>query len=118
MRNIFRLLVVVPIALLILAFAIANREFVKVRLDPFVGGDIESPAFEMPLFILMFITGCLGVFAGGVLVWWRQGRYRRQLRDAKAEAAEARGQAIDLRDRLSALETRALALPAPRKDAA
>ena len=117
MRTLFRLIVVLPIAILILVFAVANRHWVTVSFDPFPGNDIAGPSIELPLFLMMFITGGLGVLAGGMLVWWRQGRYRRQLRDAKAEAAEARGQANDLRDQLSALDKRA-ALPAPRQNAA
>jgi uncharacterized integral membrane protein len=117
MRTLFRLIVVLPIAIVLLAFAVANRHWVTVSFDPFPGNDIAGPQISLPLFLVMVIAGVLGVFAGGTLVWWRQGRYRRQLRDAKAESSEARGQANDLRDRLAALDTRA-ALPAPRQNAA
>lgn len=117
MRTIFRLLVVLPVALVIVAFAVANRHWVSVSFDPFPGNDIDVPSIHLPLFVLMFVCGMLGVLAGGMVVWWRQGRYRRQLRDARDEATEARGQANDLRDRLSALDT-SRTLPAPRRDAA
>ena len=124
MRTLFRLLVVLPVAILILAFAIANRHWVTVSFDPFPGNDIAGPSLSAPLFLLLMIAGAVGVLAGGTAVWWRQGRYRRQLRDAKSEAAEARGQANDLRDRIAAAEraaaasTKAPTLPAPRQDAA
>ena len=117
MRTLFRLVVVLPVAIVLLMFAVANRHWVTVSFDPFPGNDIAGPSVDLPLFFVMFISGIFGVLAGGMLVWWRQGRYRRQLRDAKSEAAEARGQANDLRDRLAALDTRA-ALPAPRQNAA
>ncbi|MDE2362959.1 MAG: DUF1049 domain-containing protein [Hyphomicrobiales bacterium] len=124
MRTLFRLVVVLPVALIFLAFAVANRHWVTVSLDPFPGNDIAAPSLELPLFAVMVVCGMLGVLAGGVLVWFRQGRYRRQLRaaraeaeEARAQAAEARGQANDLRDRVDALG-KAAALPAPRKDAA
>lgn len=117
MRTIFRLVVVLPVALAILAFAVANRHWVSVSFDPFPGNDIGAPTLETPLFLLMFVCGMVGVLAGGMIVWWRQGRYRRQVREARDEAAEARGQANDLRDRLAALDS-SPALPAPRRDAA
>ena len=124
MRTLFRIVIVLPIALIMLAFAIANRHWVSVSFDPFPGNDIAAPSLDLPLFAVMVVCGALGVLAGGVIVWFRQGRYRRQLRaaraeieEAKAQAAEARGQANDLRDRIDALGKTA-ALPAPRKDAA
>ena len=118
MRTLFRLVVVLPVALVILAFAVANRHWVTVSFDPFPGNDISGPQLTAPLFLLLFLSGALGVLAGGCIVWLRQGRHRREAREAKAEAADARGQASNLRDRLAALERGPAALPAPRRDAA
>ena len=118
MRTLFRLLIVVPVAFLLTLFSIANRHWVTVSFDPFPGNDIAGPQIELPLFIWLFVAGICGVIAGGTVVWFRQGRFRRQLRDAKSEAAEARGQASDMRDRLAALDGSPAALPAPRRDAA
>ena len=126
MRTLFRIVVVLPIALVILAFAVANRQWVTVGFDPFPGNDIAGPTIGMPLFLLMFVSGIVGVLAGGVIVWFRQGRHRRQLRAtraeleaARAQAAEARGQADDLRNRFAAMDKPSpSALPAPRRDAA
>ncbi len=119
MRTLFRLVIVVPIAVLILVFAVANRHWVTVSFDPFPGNDIAGPEIKLPLFVLMFLSGVLGVFAGGAVVWLRQGRFRRLAREARAEAAEARGQASDLRDRVAAMDSRATtALSPPRQTAA
>jgi uncharacterized integral membrane protein len=117
MRTLFRLLVVLPIAIVIVAFAVANRHWVTVSFDPFPGNDISGPQITAPLFLLLFLSGMIGVFAGGCIVWFRQGRHRRDAREAKAEAAEARGQAADLRDRLAVMQT-PTSLPGPRRDAA
>ena len=105
MRTIFRLVVILPVALIILAFAVANRHWVTVSFDPFPGNDIAGPQMTAPLFLMLFIAGAIGVFAGGAAVWLRQGRYRREARDARSEVAEAKGQANDLRDRLAALQS-------------
>jgi uncharacterized integral membrane protein len=103
MRTVFRLFVVVPIALLILVFAVANRHWVTVSFDPFPGDDIAGPSITAPLYIMLVLAGIVGMLAGGCVVWMRQGKYRRQAREARAEAAEARGQANDLRDRIAAM---------------
>ncbi len=120
MRTIFRLVVVLPLAILIVLFAVANRHMVVVSFDPFPGNDIGGPQLTAPLFLLLFLAGAFGVLAGGVAVWLRQGRFRREARDAKAEAVEARGQANDLRDRVDAMERASLAAlpPASRQTAA
>ncbi len=119
MRTLFRLLVVLPVAIIIVLFAVANRHLVMVSFDPFPGNDIRGPQLTAPLFLLLFLTGALGVLAGGMVVWFRQGRYRKQARVASAEAAEARGQADDLRNKVDRMERTALAaLPQSGRTAA
>ena len=82
MRTLFRLLVVLPVAVVIVLFAVANRHLVMVSFDPFPGNDIQGPQLTAPLFLLLFIAGALGVLAGGMTVWFRQGRFRKQAREA------------------------------------
>ena len=112
MRTLFRLLVVLPVAILIVLFAVANRHLVMVSFDPFPGNDIQGPQLTAPLFLLLFL-------AGGMTVWFRQGRFRKQARELKSEAAEARGQANDLRDKVDRMERASLAaLPPSGRNAA
>ncbi len=112
MRTLFRLIVVLPLAILIVLFAVANRHLVMVSFDPFPGNDVQGPQLTAPLFLLLFLAGAVGVLAGGVAVWLRQGRFRKQARVAKAEAAEARGRAEDLREKVDRMErTQLAALP-------
>lgn len=120
MRTLFRLLVVLPLAVLIVLFAVANRHPVLVSLDPFPGNDIQGPQLTAPLFLLLFLAGALGVLAGGMTVWFRQGRFRKQAREARAEATEMRGQAEDLRDKVDRMERAQLAAlpPSGRQTAA
>lgn len=120
MRTLFRLIVVLPIAILIVLFAAANRHFVTVSFDPFPGNEIVGPQITARLFVLLFVAGMLGVLAGGTAVWFSQGRFRKQVRSAKAEAAEARGQANDLRDKVDAMQRAGVAAlpPSDRQNAA
>lgn len=119
MRTLFRLLILLPLAVLIVLFAVANRHLVKLSFDPFPGNDIQGPELQAPLFLLLFLAGMLGILAGGMVVWFRQGRYRKQARVATSEAAEARGQAEDLRNKVDRMERVALAaLPPSGRNAA
>jgi len=43
MRKFLKYLILAPVTLLFLAFAIANRQIVTVSFDPFNSGDIPSP---------------------------------------------------------------------------
>ena len=65
-RKIVTLVIVLPLAAVIVAFAVANRERVTVSFDPFTN---VNPAYAatLPLFILIFVLVILGVFVGGVL---------------------------------------------------
>ena len=97
MKLIFRIFIVLPIALVLLLFAIANRHVVTVSFDPFTGGDIRGPAVTAPLFVVLLLTGLLGLLAGGFATWLTQGRWRRRARDARSDATIARAEADRLR---------------------
>jgi len=76
---------VVFIAVLVLLFAVANRQWVTLSLDPF---NPLAPALtvQAPLFLLLFAVLMLGVLLGGCASWLKQGRHRRAGRKARAEA--------------------------------
>jgi uncharacterized integral membrane protein len=97
MRTLFRLVVIVPIAIVLLMFAFANRHLVTVSFDPFAGNDVAGPSVTAPLFILLILGIGVGVILGGVSGWIKQARLRRAARDARAEADEARAEAARLR---------------------
>ena len=86
-RKIVSALVLILLALVLISFAVANRQIVTVSLDPF---DQANPAlvFSQPLYVLVFIVLIVGVVVGGCAAWLRQGRWR-----ARARRAEARGAA-------------------------
>ncbi len=99
MKTFLKALVLVPIAILAIAFAVANRQVIAISFDPFSAGD---PIFVLaaPLFLLVFLLICIGVVIGGCASWLGQGRYRRRARVATAEAEEARGEVDRLRTEL------------------
>ncbi len=97
MKTLVRLFVVLPVALVIVLFAVANRHMVTVSLDPFPGNDIQGPSITAPLFLVQFLAALAGVLAGGAAVWLSQGRYRKAAREAHATAERARMEAEKLR---------------------
>ena len=91
LRRIINALVVLPLAIVFVIFAVANRHMVRVSLDPFNSAD-PALSFSMPLFILILLAAIAGVAAGGLATWFRQGRWRRAARRHEADARDARSQ--------------------------
>lgn len=75
-RKIVTAVIVVPLAVILIAFAVANRQSVTVSFDPF---SATTPAYAatLPLFILVFLLVILGVVIGGIAAWLRQAKWRR-----------------------------------------
>ena len=96
MRKFFTALVVIPLGLIFIVFAVANRHWVTVSFDPFNSVDPAIKA-SMPLFVLIIVVAILGVIAGGSATWFRQRRWRRAARQHEADARRARAEVTDLR---------------------
>ena len=90
LRKILTAIVVIPIALIMIAFAVANRHSVKISLDPFASNDPVA-SITLPLFALIFLLLIVGVFIGGAATWLRHGRWRWMARRLEAELRNLRG---------------------------
>jgi uncharacterized integral membrane protein len=99
MRSIIRIIVFVPLGLLLLFFAMANRGLVKVGFDPFAAGDPNAPSFEAPLFLVVLVSAAVGVTAGSLSSWLAHRRHRRDAREARKDAKKARAEVDELRAR-------------------
>ena len=112
MRKFFSALIVIPLALIFVVFAVANRHFVTVSFDPFSSA---NPALfvSLPLFALIIATAILGVIAGGLATWFGQRRWRRAARQHEADARAARAQLAELRGQAASMrgEPQRRALP-------
>ena len=91
MRKFFTALVLIPLGLIFVVFAVANRHLVTVSFDPFNSSD-PSVGFRLPLFVLIIGVAIAGVVAGGSATWFRQRRWRRAARQHEADARQARAQ--------------------------
>jgi uncharacterized integral membrane protein len=108
MRKFFTALVVVPLGVFFVIFAVANRHLVTVSFDPF-NSVTPAVAVTMPLFVVIIAVAMLGVLAGGMATWFRQGRFRRAARQNETEASQMRTELADLRQ--TARQQRFAALP-------
>src|ERR1700737_1565050 len=96
MRKFFTALVVIPLGLIFIVFAVANRHWVAVSFDPFNPPD-PPIKLSLPLFVLIIVVAILGVIAGGSATWFRQRRWRRAARQHEADARQARAELAELR---------------------
>ena len=111
LRKILVAIILVPIAIVIIGFAVANREIVTISFDPF---NAATPAFALkaPLFVLVLLIVIVGVVIGGVAAWRKQGKWRRAARRLDGEARQARAEAAALRAELAARDPQSTALTA------
>lgn len=96
MKSVFKLLLLVPIALAIVLFAVANRAPVRISLDPV---SLDAPQFtvNLPLFAVVLIALAVGVLIGGFASWLAQGKHRRAARRNRREAEALRSETQMLR---------------------
>ncbi|MFS8036486.1 lipopolysaccharide assembly protein LapA domain-containing protein [Xanthobacter sp. AM11] len=105
MNRLLSILIGLPLSVLAIALAVANRKPVTLSLDPF-SPDAPALAVTLPLFALVFGALIVGVVAGGTVTWLRQGRFRREARLARKERAHRPAQ--------SPASPAVLGLPVPR----
>src|ERR1044071_647847 len=84
LRKIIFAFVVIPLLIVVVGFAVANRQAVTVSFDPFSSA---APAYAvtLPLFVIIFVLLIVGVIIGGVASWMRQSSWRRSARRLDAE---------------------------------
>jgi uncharacterized integral membrane protein len=102
-RKIVTVLILLPLAVIVIALAVANRQSVVISFDPF---DQAHPAFApaLPLYQLMLLLVIAGVVIGGIAAWLRQSKWRRAARLADAQLREARAELERLRRRVGPAE--------------
>lgn len=96
MRKFLSALVLIPLGLFFVVFAVANRHLVTVSFDPF-NSTFPTVGVTLPLFVVIIAVAIIGVVAGGSATWFRQRHWRRSARQHEAEARAARAQLADLR---------------------
>lgn len=95
-KSIVNWLVLVPVAIVVVVLAVANRTPVTFSLDPF-SRDMAAAAVTVPLFVLVLAAVALGVLIGGIVSWFKHGPQRRLARKAENDLAAARAEIERLR---------------------
>jgi uncharacterized integral membrane protein len=96
MRKFFTALILIPLGLIFVVFAVANRHMVTVSFDPFNSSN-PSYGVTLPLFVVIIAVAIAGVVAGGTATWFRQRHWRRAARQHEADARRAQAQLVEQR---------------------
>jgi uncharacterized integral membrane protein len=102
-RRILTWIVIAPLAAVIIAFAVANRQTVTVSFDPFSSAN-PAYAATLPLFAVIFAVLILGVIVGGVAAWIRQSQWRRRARQLDGEVRALHEEIDGIRRRFGTTE--------------
>lgn len=94
MQRILRWVVGLPLVILVVGFAIANRKWVDVSFNPFTQ---DMPSIPLPLWLLLFIGIFAGIFIGWTSAWVAQGKHRKAAREARREVQQLQVELADLR---------------------
>ena len=90
--------ILVPLCLGLILFALANRHFVAINFNPFVS--VEGaivPGYGVPLFVVLYVVLLVGVLLGGIATWFAQSRHRRGEKHWRREAHQLNGELENLR---------------------
>ena len=100
-RKIVSFAILVPLGVMIVLAAVANRAPVTVSFDP-LGADPPMLRASVPLFFVMLAALIVGVIVGGIAAWTRQGGSRRRARQLAGELKASRAETEALRRQLEA----------------
>jgi uncharacterized integral membrane protein len=112
LRKIVTAIILIPLVVILVGFAVANRQAVTVSFDPF---DATQPAYALtlPLFGIVLVMVIVGVIVGGIAAWLRQGHWRRNARRLDAEVRALHSEVETLRQQVGARDMPPAPEPAP-----
>lgn len=95
MIRFLKALILLPVAIVVVLLAVANRESVTLSLDPFS----PEPVFSvvLPLYAVLFGAVALGVVVGGIGSWFGQSKTRQRARYHRREADRLAMEAASLK---------------------
>lgn len=86
-KRVVTIVILVPLAIILIALSVANRQTVGLTIDPFNPGN-PALTYQAPLFIWLFGALLVGAFIGAAVTWLTQGKHRRRHRLYKKEASQ------------------------------
>ncbi len=111
-RKVVTAVIVIPLVIVMVAFAVANRQAVTVSFDPLSSA---SPAYAatLPLFMVIFVVLIVGIVFGGIVAWFGQSKWRRAARSLDGEIRALREEMETIRRRFG---TQATQTPSQRPE--
>ncbi len=85
LKKILNLAILIPLGVALIVLSVANRQSVTLALNPFRPQD-GVLSLTAPFFLFLLLAVIIGIVIGASVMWWQQGRYRKQ---ARLEAREA-----------------------------
>lgn len=77
MKRIVGWVVLLPLCVLLILFALANRQAVPVNFNPLTPPEaLAANGSGVPLFLLIYAVLLVGVLLGGIATWFAQGHHR------------------------------------------
>ena len=83
-KGFFNWIFGLPVAAAAILFAVANRQWITVSLDP-IQRDAPRLSVDLPLWTLLFCGVLIGILAGWGGAWFAHGKWRRAMREARIE---------------------------------
>ena len=103
MKRLTTLLIILPIGIIVVALAVANRQAVSLSMPPYIN-DEPFVSLTLPLFAVIFISLLVGMVIGSCATWFKQGRFRKAARERKVEASKNAVEAEKQKTRAEELE--------------
>ena len=102
LKKLIWLIVGIPVAVVLIAVSVANRQPVTLRLDPFNSVD-PALVVTLPFFVFLFVAVLAGVLIGGFFSWLSQSRFRKLARSERTRANKKEQEATEQRARAETL---------------
>jgi len=83
-KRVISFIILVPVAVVLIAFIVANRTWVRLALNPFAP-DESSLSFTAPFFVWLFVFLAIGILIGSITTWFSQHKHRKAMRELQTE---------------------------------
>lgn len=103
MRRFLNWVFWLPLAVIVIAFCVANRRWIEISFDPF-SSEAPFASMAMPVWALLFIGLFVGILTGWTACWFAQGKWRRAMRESRMETRKVHDEIARLRRETQARE--------------
>jgi uncharacterized integral membrane protein len=111
-KKIINIVVLAPIGIVLIVLSVANRQPVRLALNPFRPEDTVL-SMTAPFFVYLFLALILGMILGAAATWISQHKYRKRARTEASEAVKWQTEADKQKVRAETLQAQSL-LSAPK----